>query len=284
MSKYFKKVCAIHDLSCYGRCSLTVIIPTLSSYGIQCVPVPTALLSTHTGGFTDLFFEDLTDRMVKIGDHLKSLDIEFDAIYTGFLGSVKQIATVIDIAKSFKTDKSILLVDPVMGDDGKLYSTYNDELVEGIKLLSSHADIITPNLTEACLLTDTPYRDMIQMCEDEAVEFSLELLDSLAKKYPSASIVLTGILTNNRMITLGKSGTDAPVIHKEEHLHISFPGTGDLFASLFLSELLSGADFASSVKHAAHLTTVAVKMSQNTDEPIRNGVLLEKFLVQTDFN
>ncbi len=280
MSELFKKVCAVHDLSCFGRCALTVILPTLSHFGIQTVPVPTALLSTHTGGFENIFFEDLTDRMKKISKHLKEIGVSFDAIYTGFLGSVDQIETVIDIAESFKTEKNILLVDPVMGDDGKLYSTYNDELVKGIKRLSHHADVLTPNLTEACLLSDFDYPNGKTYSENDAIEFAENLILRLADLYPNADIAITGVESSDKMFTAAYKKGENVVFHAENKLPLSFPGTGDLFASLLLSEILNGKEFADCVAKASELTTLAVKMSQKTDEPTRNGVLLETFLNQ----
>ncbi len=282
MSEQFKKVCAVHDLSCFGRCALTVILPTLSRYGIQAVPIPTALLSTHTGGFQNIFFEDLTDRMKMISNHLKEVGAEFDAIYTGFLGSVNQIDTVIDIAESFNTESNILLVDPVMGDDGKLYSTYNDELVEGIRRLSHHADVLTPNLTEACLLTDTDYPHGEELSSERAEKLAHELSEKLHEKYPNADIAITGIVSFDKVLTVASRKNGEIHLHEESRLPISFPGTGDLFASLLLAEILEGKDFISCVSRSAALTSSAVRISQKTDEPIRNGVLLEKFLRETE--
>ena len=137
---------ALHDLSCFGKCALTVIIPTLSAMGVQTVPIPTAFLSTHTGGFEGFYFEDLTPAMDKIADHLQDVGVEADAVYTGFLGSEEQISTVMGIIDRFgKSDgegnKPLVLVDPVMGDDGRLYSTYNEEMVEGVKKLCEKADV-----------------------------------------------------------------------------------------------------------------------------------------------
>ena len=119
------RVASLHDLSCFGRCALTVVIPTLSAMGAQSVPIPTALLSTHTGGFTDMYFEELTDRMADISEHLSAIEVEFDAIYTGFLGSARQIDLVSSFIDRFSREGCPVFVDPVMGDDGELYSTYN---------------------------------------------------------------------------------------------------------------------------------------------------------------
>ena len=152
------KVAAIHDLSCFGRCALTVIIPTLSALGSQTVPIPTALLSTHTGGFENMFFADLSREMDEISNHFSSLGMEFDAVYSGFLGSEAQIGRVSSFIDKFAKKGAPILVDPVMGDDGVLYSTYTKELGMGMRQLVQKADIITPNYTEACFLTETEYR------------------------------------------------------------------------------------------------------------------------------
>ena len=130
-------------------------MPALSAMGNQVVPVPTCLLSSHTGGFDDLYFRDLSDSIEEIADHFDRLELKFDAIYTGFLGSAGQIAHVKDFISEFANEHTLVFVDPVMGDDGRLYSTYTNELMRGMKELCRHADIITPNLTEACFLTDT---------------------------------------------------------------------------------------------------------------------------------
>ena len=136
-----KRICAIHDLSCFGRCALTVISPVLSAMGYQAVPVPTALLSTHTGGFSDMHFLDLTDSMEKIAEHFSSLGLSFDAIYSGFLGNVAQIDSVEHYIDRFSEDGTLVLVDPVMGDDGELYSTYTEELMRGMTRLCRKADV-----------------------------------------------------------------------------------------------------------------------------------------------
>lgn len=230
-----------------------------------------------------MFFEDFTDRMRAISEHLKTVDVEFDAIYTGFLGSVNQIETVMDIAESFKNDRNILLVDPVMGDDGKLYSTYNDELVAGIRRLSAHADVLTPNLTEACLLTGMKYPHSVKLTAKEADFCAKELISRLRDMYPKADIAVTGLISADRMLTVACKHNEAYELHEEKLCPISFPGTGDLFASLLLAEIVAEKDFVECVNRASALTTLAVEMSQNTDEPVRNGVLLEKFLAETDF-
>lgn len=284
MSNVFKKVCAIHDLSCYGRCALTVIIPTMSRLGCQVVPIPTALLSTHTGGFSDMHFTDLTDQMKEICDHLKSINIKFDALFTGFLGSARQIETVEYIINSFADKNTLFLLDPVMGDDGILYSTYTDKMVDGIRQLSLKADILTPNLTEACLLAEEKYPDLSNISVNEAESISLKIMKKLSEKYQKADIVITGVICKNKIFSVCKEKQNEPVILENELQPISFPGTGDLFASLLISYIMKGDSFMESTKKAADMTTEAVKLSQSTDEDVRNGILLEKFLCETNFN
>ena len=150
MEKYRqKKIAVINDMSGYGRCSLTVAIPILSAMGTQCCPVPTAILSNHTE-FPVYFFDDYTDKMRDYIGKWKELGLEFDAISSGFLGSAEQIAIVLDFVESFGNDHTRIIIDPVMGDHGKLYATYTEEMCEEMKQLVSYADIVTPNMTEAC--------------------------------------------------------------------------------------------------------------------------------------
>lgn len=281
MSNFFKKVCAIHDLSCYGRCALTVIIPTMSRLGCQVVPIPTALLSTHTGGFTDMHFTDLTDQMKEIADHLSSIHVSFDALYAGFLGSEHQIETVEHIIDTFVNESTVFLLDPVMGDDGKLYSTYNSVMVSGMKHLAHKAHILTPNLTEACMLTDDTYPDLSLLSAKEAESTAASVMEKLAHKYPNADIALTGVICKDKIFTLCKEKNSSLEAVENAHQPISFPGTGDLFASLLLSNVMLGKNFLECTKYAADMTTYAVKLSQNTDEDVRNGILLEKFLHET---
>lgn len=276
---------AIHDLSCFGRCALTVIIPTLSAMGIQTVPIPTALLSTHTGGFEGFHFKDMTDDMEKIAQHLKSINVECDAIYTGFLGSKEQISTVshiIDVFHTRQDGKSVpVLVDPVMGDDGRLYSTYNDEMMMGMRRLCEKADVITPNLTEACFLTDTPYTDTHRMSEAEALDFAGTLCKKLSA-FGARFVVITGLHYGNNMV--GSYGCDLSLGPKSAficgslHIDRSYPGTGDLFASVLLGEILKDRDFETAVRRASDFTRKTIEYTAAFDSPIRDGVAFEGLL------
>ena len=278
------RIAAIHDLSCFGRCALTVIVPTLSVMGYQVVPLPTALLSTHTGGFTDLHFHDLTGDMEQIAAHFGRLGASFRAIYTGFLGSAEQIDTVSRIIDRFGTqpDESgempLILIDPVMGDDGELYSTYTPELVRGIRRLASRAQLLTPNLTEACLLTDTPYRDTAHMTPDEALAFCEACLAGLTA-VTSGRIVITGIsLSDGTLANLGRDTDGTRFCIRRPHEAHSYPGTGDLFASVLLGALMRGASFEDACADAAEFTSDVIHASIPIPTPVREGVALEPHL------
>jgi len=276
MKSQIPRVAAIHDLSCFGRCALTVIIPTLSAMGIQTVPVPTALLSTHTGGFTDMSFLDLHDEMKRIKEHFLSMDMKFDAIYTGFLGSEAQIDTVTDFIKTFGDENCKIFVDPVMGDDGELYSTYTKELMLGMRRLCHGAHVITPNLTEACFLTDTDYPDTHKMNLDEIKILARGLCERLYGEY-GADVILTGLSFDGKIATGTLSGGEFR-LSVSEHVGRNYPGTGDIFASVALGRMLSGADVPTAAEAAAEFTREVIAYSEGFGLPVRDGVVLEPML------
>ena len=276
------RVAAIHDLSCFGRCALTVIIPTLSVMGYQTVPVPTALLSTHTGGFTNLHFHDMTPHMEKITDHLASLGVTFRALYSGFLGSAEQIHTVSHILKAFGAtpDESgnlpLILVDPVMGDDGELYSTYTPRLMRGMRTLCHLAHLLTPNLTEACFLTDTPYQSTATMSEEDAMAFANTLMDRLEQAFATPQAVITGIhLPDGTLANLGKNKDGSRFTVRRPTQAHSYPGTGDIFASVLLGKLLQTNNFEASCAYAADFIATLIRESAKISTPARDGVALE---------
>ena len=271
------RVAALHGLSGFGRCALTVIIPTLSAMRVQCVPIPTALLSTHTGGFTGMHFRDLEGDIKSIGEHLDSIGVDFDAIYTGFLGSAAQVRTIEDFIDRFsKKRDTLIFVDPVMGDDGELYSTCLPALVSEMRRLISRADVITPNLTEACLLAGVEYRATADMSVAEAVSLASLLMDEL-KKYTDAECVITGIVTPQGVGTYTSCG-----FHVERTRGRGYPGTGDLFASVMLGKLLGAGvcnreSVCAAAEFASAYTADVIEFSERygADEPMRDGVLLE---------
>ena len=279
-----RRIAAIHEFSCVGRCALTVVIPALSVMGYQTIPLPTALLSSHTGGFDDLYFRDLTNDMHHIAAHFDRLDMTFGAIYTGFLGSVDQIAVVREFIERFgkTTDETgktpIILVDPVMGDDGVLYSTYTQELANGIRELSTHARVITPNLTEACFLTDTPYRDTATLSWEEVEEYVLSLLQKLSHVC-RGEIVITGIGLSGGIVANAGRDADGRIFWiKRTCQDISYPGTGDIFASVLLGSLMQGDNFETACTRAADFIVLLISESAKIDTPVRMGVALEPYL------
>lgn len=278
------RIAAIHDLSCVGRCALTVVIPVLSVMGYQTVPLPTALLSSHTGGFDDLYFKDLTEHMTPIAEHFLRLDLRFRAIYTGFLGSAEQIHCVESFLRAFRErpdetgECPLILIDPVMGDDGVLYSTYTPDLVEGIRHLSRYAQVLTPNLTEACLLTGIDYKKTEEMGEAELSAYLEELLRAL-EKGNADRIVITGVaMPDGRVGNYGRDRDGGRFLIAREHVGCSYPGTGEIFASVLLGELLRGVDFASASERAADYVGLLIRESSAIDTPARMGVALEPYL------
>ena len=274
------RVAALHDLSCFGRCALTVILPTLSVMGYQVVPIPTALLSTHTGGFTDLHFRDLTADMEAIAEHFETLGVTFDAIYPGFLGSAEQIETVCRFIDRFgrpseEGNAPTVLVDPVMGDDGALYSTYTRDLVEGVKHLASRAHILTPNLTEACFLTDTPYRATEQMEPQEARAFAETLMDRLERLCHGCTVITGITLKDGMLANLGRNADGSRFYQRTPIEAHAYPGTGDLFASVLLGEVLRGKAFSEACQRAAAFTAETIRASAHLSTPTREGVALE---------
>ena len=267
---YPKKVAAIHDLSGFGRCSLTVIIPTLSAMGIQVCPVPTAVLSTHTGGFDNMVFTDMTDYISRAYAHYKRIDVEFDAVYSGFLASSEQIDSCLEFFRGYPN--ALKIVDPVMGDNGKPYKTYTKELCRRMGELAGVADIITPNLTEAAILLEEDYSPILSL---EGAEDWLERLCEHSK-----IAVITGIVTpNGEVCNVGlcrKSGKLSKVEYK--HIPVHYPGTGDIFASVLTGALLHGNNLHTAMSRATEFSRNAVKITHRAGGAPRNGVMFEGLL------
>ncbi len=278
--KDIPRVAALHDLSCFGRCALTVVIPALSAAGVQVIPVPTALLSTHTGGFNNYYFLDLDSSIGAVGRHLFDIGVELDAIYSGYLGSAKQVETVFNFIDANKGTDTLLFVDPVMGDDGKLYSACTHELVDKMRELCASADIITPNLTEACLLTDTEYPDLSESYADEAARYIADIAEKISE-FTNAVCVITGIHFKEGVGTYCKGE-----MHTESSRKSDYPGTGDLFASVMLAYIFKAVKYRNgfdeefikeAAAYASHYTAQVIDYSleHGALEPRRDGVLLE---------
>jgi len=273
------RIAALHDLSCFGRCALTVIAPTLSSMGYQVVPIPTCLLSTHTGGFTDIYFEDTTEQMRRIIDHFDALGLKFDAIYTGFLGSSEQIELVGDFIDRFADENTLVLVDPVMGDDGKLYSTYTEELMLGMRRLCEKATLITPNLTEACFLCGEDYINTENMSRDELESWAARICDRLSPLGAKQTVITGMPAKGGELAVYGRNADGAySSFYCFKRSPKNYPGTGDLFASVLLGELLRGVGFDKAIHSAADFTHRVMDYSAQYDTPNRDGVSFEPFL------
>ena len=268
------RVAAIHDMSGFGRCSLTVAIPVLSAMGVQCCPLPTAFLSTHTGGFTGFTFLDMTEEMPKVAAHWQELDLRFHAIYSGFLASERQIGIVSDFIRTFRRSDTLVVIDPVMGDDGKAYQTYTSALCSGMTHLAELADVITPNLTEAAFLLGRPYDQLPQ--EEAGLQ---ELVRELGL-HGRRSVVLTGV-----SLSPGKTGAmcfDAKTSRTEtvQVDMIAHPllGTGDIFASVLTGALVRGDTLFSAAAQAADFVRACAVHTAAQNLPLREGVDFEPML------
>ena len=268
------RVAAIHDMSGFGRCSLTVAIPILSAMGIQRCPLPTAFLSTHTGGFEGFTFLDMTDELPKVAAHWKSLGLEFQAVYSGFLGSERQIAIVEDFLREFRGADTAAVIDPVMGDHGEVYQTYTPAMCAGMARLAELADVITPNLTEAALLLGVPY-DALPAGEAGCREVVERL--SLAGR---RSVVLTGASTapelTGAMCFDAKTGRTEAV--QTRRVPQEFHGTGDVFASVLTGALVQGASLPDAVRQAVDFVRACAERTAKAGIPMREGVEFEPLL------
>jgi len=272
MTKQLKRVAAIHDISGFGKCSLTVALPIISAAGIEVSVLPTAVLSTHTGGFTGFTYRDLTEDMQPITDHWKSLDISFDAIYTGFLGSFEQLDLVTKFFETFKTKDNIILVDPVMADNGELYKIFSPEFALGMRKLCEKADIIVPNLTEAALMIGEQYNP--GPYSQSYIENVLKKLSALGPR----KIVLTGVFFDDE--ELGAATYDAVTGEIAYSFGKRIPGyyhgTGDVFGSALLAAILNDFPLNESAAIAVRFTASAILKTAQAGTDIRFGVNFEQ--------
>ncbi len=230
-----KKVVTIQDISCFGKCSLTVALPVISAMGIETAVIPTAVLSTHTGGFQGYTFRDLTSDIPAIANHWKSINLNFNAIYTGYLGSQEQVQIVSDFFDDFKTENTIIVVDPVMGDAGKLYAGFTPDFAEKMAKLCTKADYIIPNMTEVSYLLGIPY------CENYDEDFIKDCLKKLAQlgcRVP----VITGVHYDDKLqgAMAYDSAENKFYSSFSENINRTIHGTGDIFASVFTGAAVLG--------------------------------------------
>ncbi len=274
MANLVKKVAAVHDLSGCGRVSLTVAIPILSAMGIQVCPLPTAVLSSHTQypGFT---FQDLTEHMEKSVAHWKELHLEFDAIYSGYLGSPKQASIVAQLIDDFAADGQLVVIDPVLGDNGRLYASLNNEMIVQMRKLIKKAKIITPNVTEMFMMLDKPYKELVPI--DELKQH----LVKLAEQGPEVVIVTsvpedksaktTSVVAYNRK-------TDRFWKVSCAYFPAHYPGTGDTFTSVITGALLQGDSLPIALDRAVNFILMGIRATFGYEYDNREGILLERIL------
>jgi pyridoxine kinase len=272
LSGGLKRVAAIHDLSGFGRCSLTAAMPVLSVMGLQCCPLPTAVLSNHTG-YEDFTYLDLTGQMPGFIDRWQQLGLEFDTIYSGFLGGEDQIDIVIDFIKRFKRPGTLVAVDPVMGDNGVKYPTFSDDMCARMKRLVKSADIVFPNMTEALLLTD---RDtgINKLCEKD--------IDAIAREISAGGpqkIIITGVVNDGRVTNYVYDFiNDKRFEASARYNHQFYSGTGDIFASVVCGCLTRGGALETAAETAARFIEKAVAFTCGVGTDTREGIIFEPFL------
>ena len=271
-----KRLVTIQDISCFGKCSITVALPVLSAMGIECAIIPTAVLSTHTGGFTGYTFCDLTDEIPKIRDHWKSLDLRFDAIYTGYLGSKQQLELVGDFFDTFRTPDNMIFVDPVMADNGVLYGGFPQDFPKGMAALCSKADYIVPNLTEAAFMLGEEFHAPATY-DESYIRGLLRRLRDLGCPNP----IVTGVCyeSSRQGVVAYLSERDEFVEYFSENIPVSYHGTGDVFSSSLCGALTKGFAMEKALKIAVDYTVASIR--ETVDDPDHfYGVKFENVIPQ----
>ncbi len=267
----YQRILTIQDISCVGQCSLTVALPILSACGHETAILPSAVLSTHTAGFTGFTVRDLSADLPPISAHWQKEGLTFSAIYTGYLGSTEQVDYVKNIFATNGAEGCRYIVDPAMADHGKLYPAFDMAYVEAMKTLCAEADILLPNITEACFLTDTPYQEVY----DHA--YILGLLTKLSAMMQGGLVVLTGVGYEDGVtgVVVYENGVEQYYPH--EKLPRSCHGTGDVYASAFVGAYMKGKTAYEAAVIAADYTLACIKYTQ-TDEGHWYGVKFEPLL------
>lgn len=266
-----KRVAAIHDVSGFGKCALTVALPVISAAGIETSVIPTAVLSTHTGGFKGYTCLDLTDEMAKISKHWKELDLKFDAVYSGYLASVQQIDIVADFIDNFRNGECFAVVDPAMADNGKMYALLDLEFAKEMKRLCEKSDIMVPNITEACLMLGEEYH---------AGPYTKEYIDRILRKLAilnGGKVVLTGVRFEEE--TIGAAcfdyETKMPYYYFRNKVEGMYHGTGDVFASALTAALIKGRDLCDATRIAVDFTVDSIERTSFQGDDHRYGVNFE---------
>ena len=277
-----KKAVLINDLSGLGKCSLTAAIPVLSVMGIQACPMPTAVLTSQTG-FKSFYCNDCTDKLDYYTEEWKKLGFQPDGIYTGFLSSEKQVDKILNFINSFETENTLVLVDPVMGDGGRTYSLFTDTLACKMKKLVTAADVITPNLTECCILCDIDYCEFVKNAESpDFIDRIAELAKALLKRYGVKIVIITGIEhkdSDGTIKVLNLVASDEEVFCVScKKIGGSYSGTGDLFASVIFSGLLRGDSLRDTVNLAVNFIETSLHDTVSLGIDRNEGIEFEKNL------
>ncbi|MGN0584510.1 MAG: pyridoxamine kinase [Ruminococcus sp.] len=268
-----KRIVSIQDISCFGKCSLTVALPILSAMGLETAVVPTAVLSTHTGGFTGYTFRDLTEDIPEISKHWESLGLKFDGIYTGYLGSIEQVNIVSDFFDKFKGEDTKIIVDPVMGDAGKMYAGFTPAFAAEMRKLCGKADVIVPNMTEVSLLLDVPYTENY---DEVYIREMLRKLTDLG----CDTAVITGVCYGD-----GRHGaaaydkkSDTFSSSFERHIDCAAHGTGDIFSSTLSGSIINGSTLQEALDTAVSFTFRSIEATLPDIDKYWYGVSFEKCL------
>ena len=278
-----KKIAVINDLSSFGRCSLVASISVLAAMGIQPCPLPTAILSAQSE-YPSYYFDDYTEHMEDFRSEWEKMEQHFDGIYTGYVASETQIVQIFRFLDTFKTDDNFLLVDPIMGDDGITYDMFTPELLANMKKLASRADILTPNLTEFCLLTGHDYQEISSIKDRQNL---LKKLTDIAGTYTAGAdhplqIIVTGIHVSDSSATeqIGNLyiGNNQTFFHAVPTIGGSYSGTGDLFASCLCGGIARGEDISSIIPRTVNFLSLALTDSVARNVPVNDGVNYEQYL------
>lgn len=267
-----KRIALINDITGFGRCSVTVELPLISALKVQACPFPTALLSVHTG-FPSHYIDDCTDRMRPYMENWKENGLTFDGIATGFIGSAAQIGIVIDFIEMFRTAETKVMVDPVMGDNGRLYASYTPEMCREMRRLLHYADLVTPNLTEACELLELPYPEDGAVTDEELLRMARALSDA-----GPAQVVITGLCSGDIIRNFIYERGREPEILRQRKIGIDRSGTGDAFAAIVAASLVRGETLHAAVTRAAEFISRVLKYMEPLDIPWNWGLAFEEYL------
>jgi len=265
-----KRIAAIHDISCFGKCSLTVALPLLSAAGLETAVIPTAVLSTHTGGFQGYTFRDLTDDILPVARHWKQSGVQVDAVYTGYLGSKRQVELVAKAIALIKKKDGLIIVDPVMADHGKLYGGFPPDFPQEMRKLCCVADIITPNITEACMMLDIEYR------EGPYTEDYIKAIMAGLSAMTDAKIVLTGVYFDERRIGAACCENGRTEYAFSERIPSFYHGTGDVFACALVAAIMNGRGLKAATQIAVNFTYSCIKRTAAEHPEMLYGVAFEQ--------